>query len=76
MANTSEKREHLVAQTSKSAVSPISKSARREARTVGGFGNPRHSRLGSLRYAPLKLILISITCAFTIQICRRHGKID
>ena len=53
----------LVAQVSKPAVSPISKSAgaaefRARAtnwsvsagRTRRGFGNPRHSRLGSLRY--------------------------
>ena len=40
-----------VAQVSKPAVSPISKSAGRPAfRGASGFGNPRHSRLGSLRY--------------------------
>jgi hypothetical protein len=40
-----------VAQTSKPAVSPTSKSAAcRVARRSGGFGNPRYSRLGSLRY--------------------------
>jgi hypothetical protein len=37
-----------VAQVSKPAVSPTSKSASDIA--AGGFGNPRHSRLGSLRY--------------------------
>src|SRR5581483_4657439 len=48
---------HDVAQVSKPAVSPISKSAarrslgeRRKVRLASGFGNPRHSRLGSLRY--------------------------
>ena len=41
-----------VAQASKPAVSPTSKSAgRRLRRCVSGFGNPRYSRLGSLRYA-------------------------
>ncbi len=53
-----------VAQVSKPAVSPISKSARAAAfragaagrgvagsRATSGFGNPRYSRLGSLRYA-------------------------
>src|SRR5581483_5041407 len=47
----------LVAQVSKPAVSPISKSAarrslgeRRKVRPASGFGNPRYSRLGSLRY--------------------------
>ena len=52
-----------VAQTSKSAVSPTSQSAGRRVRQsierpyrcrelggICGFGNPRHSRLGSLRY--------------------------
>jgi len=40
-----------VAQASKPAVSPTSKSAAcRVARASGGFGNPRYSRLGSLRY--------------------------
>jgi len=40
-----------VAQASKPAVSPASKSAAcRVARTSGGFGNPRYGRLGSLRY--------------------------
>jgi hypothetical protein len=42
-----------VAQASKPAVSPTSKSAAcRVARASGGFGNPRYSRLGSLRYGP------------------------
>ena len=53
-----------VAQVSKPAVSPISKSAGGEGvgwlglfrstaggRTISGFGNPQYSRLGSLRYA-------------------------
>ncbi len=46
----------LVAQVSQPAVSPTSKSAdageswRTELSTVCGFGNPRYSRLGSLRY--------------------------
>ena len=53
-----------VAQVSKPAVSPISKSAGAagfrgraasrggaDDRTASGFGNPRYSRLGSLRYA-------------------------
>ena len=40
-----------VAQVSQPAVSPISKSAGRPAfRPARGFGNPRHSRLGSPRY--------------------------
>jgi hypothetical protein len=38
-----------VAQVSKPAVSPTSKSA--PCIAASGFGNPRHSRLGSLRYA-------------------------
>ena len=42
----------LVAQVSKPAVSPTSKSAGTRRCTRSGFGNPRHSRLGSLRYAP------------------------
>ena len=41
----------FVAQVSKPAVSPTSKSAGRTgSRAASGFGNPRHSRLGSLRY--------------------------
>jgi len=41
----------LVAQVSKPAVSPISKSAGlSNCRGASGFRNPRHSRLGSLRY--------------------------
>ena len=40
-----------VAQVSKPAVSPTSKSAGRQPRRArGGFRNPRYSRLGSLRY--------------------------
>jgi len=40
-----------VAQASKPAVSPTSKSAGcSPPRPPGGFGNPRYNRLGSLRY--------------------------
>jgi len=53
-----EHRANDIAQVSKPAVSPISKSAGRpnipsalSRRASGGFGNPRYSRLGSLRYA-------------------------
>jgi hypothetical protein len=42
-------RRFCVAQVSKPAVSPTSKSA--PCIAASGFGNPRHSRLGSLRYA-------------------------
>jgi hypothetical protein len=28
----------------------VSKSAEAQHRTIGGFGNPRHSRFGNLRY--------------------------
>ena len=51
-----------VAQVSKPAVSPISKSAGRyQFERVGlarvcGFGNPRYSRLGSLRHGALSPI--------------------
>ena len=41
----------VVAQVSQPAVSPISKSAKRATECVCGFGNPRYSRLGGLRYA-------------------------
>jgi hypothetical protein len=44
--------EPLVAQVSKPAVSPTSKSAGTRRCTSSGFGNPRYSRLGSLRYVP------------------------
>jgi hypothetical protein len=51
----------LVAQASKPAVSPTSKSAGcRMGRSVGGFGNPRYSRLGSLRYAKRANIQVSL----------------
>ena len=40
-----------VAQVSKPAVSPISKSARRATACGLRVGNPRYSRLGSLRYS-------------------------
>ena len=40
-----------VVQVSKPAVSPISKSAdRRKKQSARGFGNPRYSRFGNLRY--------------------------
>ena len=40
----------LVAQVSKPAVSPTSKSAGLSDRTARGFGNPRYGRFGNLRY--------------------------
>ena len=56
-----------VAQTSKSAVSPTSKSAGRGqwgvCTNIRRFGNPRYGRLGSLRYGPM---------ASLMQPCPRH----
>jgi hypothetical protein len=40
----------VVAQVSKPAVSPIYNRQRVQRLGAGGFGNPRYSRLGSLRY--------------------------
>jgi len=54
----------VVAQTSKSAVSRVCKPANgSKMRTVCRFGNRRYSRLGSLRYTVLALLLF-VSCDF------------
>ncbi|MEK7706423.1 MAG: hypothetical protein AAB380_00300, partial [Verrucomicrobiota bacterium] len=62
-----------VAQVSKPAVSPTSKSAGAGASVACGFGNPRYSRLGSLRYITAGLVALAFAVIARAQPTPRIG---
>src|SRR2546426_91152 len=56
-----------VPRAEKPAVSPISKSARDGSRAAPEFGNPRHSRVGSVRYFGCGRAALSLLCDWLVD---------